>query len=173
VIFRSQQGSRRKGFGKHCSILSLTSYSCHRHTHTHTHTHTNCLFCRYQSSSEIKLPVHTLYLAVLMRAFNMTISDLIVLLFHIVCAVAAVFFTFSDKLFYFLLIEVHILCYQPPCQDSFHLAILKLWAARVLLQRRKQKIIARRRILLAYSYSHYEFKFFICEIIPHINLFFD
>jgi hypothetical protein len=35
---------------------------------------------RYQESSEIQLPVRTVYLAFLMHSFNMTIFNLIVLL---------------------------------------------------------------------------------------------
>ena len=71
------------------------------------------------------------------------------LLFQIVLITAEAVSVSSDKLFYPLLLSVRVTCNQPSCYDCSHRAIIfQFVAPNILLQRWKQMINARRRILL-------------------------
>jgi len=65
------------------------------------------------------------------------------LLSHIVPTTCEVFTLSCIKLFYFLLISAHVLCYYPFCYRCFHLVVIfKSVGTRILLQCWKQMVIA-------------------------------
>ena len=69
-------------------------------------------------------------------------------LFQIVLTTAEAVSVSSDKLFHLLLLSVLVTCFQPSCYDCSHRAIIFHFVApKILLQRWKQMINARRRIL--------------------------
>jgi hypothetical protein len=70
------------------------------------------------------------------------------LLSHIVSATTETFTVSWKALFCFLLLEIRVPCYLPSCRNCFYLAIIfKFVTAKILHQRWKQIIIARRRII--------------------------
>jgi hypothetical protein len=70
-------------------------------------------------------------------------------LFQIVLTTAEAVSVSSDMLVHPLLLSFPVTCYQPTCYDCSHRAIIfQFVAPKILLQRWKQMINARRRILL-------------------------
>jgi hypothetical protein len=70
--------------------------------------------------------------------------------FHVGPTATEVLFVMpSDGSFSFPLTEVAVLCYEPSSHNRFHLVIaFKFVSGKILIQRRKRMIIARRRIPL-------------------------